>query len=65
MGDEIARPVASFVSLSDSKHKREDKVEHMLTNDCVKLTSEIWIGNLGASSHMAMTTDGMFDMKDC
>ena len=57
--------MASFVSLSNSKPEREDKAEHVLTNDCVKLTSKIWIGNLGASSHMATTTDGMFDMKDC
>ena len=65
MRDDIARPVASFVSLSDSESKNEDKTEHVLTNDCVKLTYEIWIGDSGASSHMATTTNGMFDMKDC
>ena len=65
MRDEISGPVVSFVSLSDSETKNKDKVEHVLTNDCVKLTNEIWIGDSGASSHMATTTDGMFDMKDC
>ena len=57
--------MTSFVSFSDKEHKSKVKVEHVLTNDSVKLTNKIWISDSGASIHMAMTTDGMFDMKDC
>ena len=39
--DEIAPAVASFVSFSDTEFNSNTKVEHVLTNDCVKLTSEI------------------------
>ena len=28
------------------------------------MTSKIWIGDSGASSHMYMITGGMFDLKD-
>ena len=57
--------VASFVSFSNTKINSKDKVEIILTNNCVKLTREIWIGNSGASSHMEMTTNRMFDLKEC
>ena len=57
--------MTSFVSFSNTEQESKDKVEHVLTNNWVKLTNEVWIGDLGASSHMAMTTDRMFDMKDC
>ena len=57
--------MVSFVSLSNSETNDEDETEHVLTNDCVKLTNEIWIGDSGASSHMTTTPDGMFNMKDC
>ena len=64
MQDKNALSVASFVSFSNTKVSIKDEVEHMLTNNCIKLTSKIWIDNSGASSHMAMTTNRMFDLKD-
>ena len=56
--------MASFVSFSDTEIDRKDKVEHVLTNNCVKPTREIWIRNSGVSSHMEMTTNGMFELKE-
>ena len=64
MQHDQAPAVASFVSFSNTKINDKDMVEHVLTNDCVKLTSEIWIGDSGASSHMVMNTNGMFDLKE-
>ena len=62
MRNEKAPAVASFVSFSDTEINSKHKVEHILINKCVKLT-KICIGDLGASSHMAMTPNGMFDLK--
>ena len=52
------------MSFSNTEIDNKEKVEYLLTKDCVKLTSEIWIGDSGVSSRMAMTTNGMFDLKE-
>ena len=65
MQDKRTPAVVRFVRFSDTKVSSKDKVEHVLTNNCVKLTNNILIGDSGASSHMSMTTNGMFDLKDC
>ena len=37
----------------------------MLTEGYNKLSPEIWIGNSGASSHMASSMEGLYDTKEC
>ena len=50
--DNQPQAMASFVSFSNTKDGSKEKTEHVLTNNCVQLTKDIWIGDFRASSHM-------------
>ena len=54
--------VESYVSLSENK---DDKTEIILTEGYDKLSSDIWIGNSGASIHMASSMEGLYNTKEC
>ena len=43
----------------------DDKKETILTEGYNKLSSEIWIGDSGASSHMASSMKGLYEIKHC
>ena len=54
--------IESYVSLSENE---DDEKEIILTEGYDKLSSEIWIGNSGSSSHMDSIMEGLDDTKDC
>ena len=52
--------IESYVSLSENE---DDKKETILTEGYDKLSFEIWIVDSGASSHMASSMEGLYDIK--
>ena len=64
MQDERTQAVASYLSLNKIEDNSNNEIEQVRTNNYIELTKYIWVGNSGASSHMFISLDGMFDMKE-